>query len=457
MWSGSWVSTHGGALLQTVESSIGCEASDLLGLALRLNPKRAHLLVSRVLGKHIPTDPRVVRGAAAILGHLVSQQLGVAAATPPLPSLGKALDGTSSEQTIASQQLAAFTDAALACAGRPAATPGGRALVIGMAETAVALGHVVADAVPGSVYLHSTRATTSVPPMDGFTEPHSHAPGHLLRPSPRSLLSDGDGPLILVDDELTSGTTLLNVLTVLRRHTARTRCVIATLTDLRDDVAVRRMQRSADELGFDLAVVSLVRAQLLLADSFAETAARLVAENRTDAASSLAPGRWDSVAEVSFLSTPDSGLHGITEPQRRALAGRLHAGVLPAPRRGERVLVLGTEEVMTVPLLLADLWKRADPTASVKFSTTTRSPVAAIDQTGYALRSALEWPGEDGSSRFCYNVHPGQRGAAFDRILVVTNDHPNSSSMAALASALKACAPRVALLALSSFDPGAGP
>ena len=40
----------------------------LLGLALRDNPRRAQLLVSRVLGKHVPTDPRVVHTAGLLLG-----------------------------------------------------------------------------------------------------------------------------------------------------------------------------------------------------------------------------------------------------------------------------------------------------------------------------------------------------------------------------------------------------
>ena len=33
--------------------------ADLAGLAVRRNPRRAHLVVSTVLGKHIPVDPRL--------------------------------------------------------------------------------------------------------------------------------------------------------------------------------------------------------------------------------------------------------------------------------------------------------------------------------------------------------------------------------------------------------------
>ena len=44
------------------------------------NPRRAQLLVSRVLGKHVPTDPRVVHAAGLLLGGLVADAL---AARPP--------------------------------------------------------------------------------------------------------------------------------------------------------------------------------------------------------------------------------------------------------------------------------------------------------------------------------------------------------------------------------------
>ena len=47
----------------------------LLGLALRRNPRRAQLLVSQVLGKHVPTDPRLVRAAGLLLGARVADVL----------------------------------------------------------------------------------------------------------------------------------------------------------------------------------------------------------------------------------------------------------------------------------------------------------------------------------------------------------------------------------------------
>ena len=60
-----WVSERFGVRLD------GDGVTELVRLGLRRNPKRAHLLVSTVLGKHIPTDPVRVRGAADRLADLV--------------------------------------------------------------------------------------------------------------------------------------------------------------------------------------------------------------------------------------------------------------------------------------------------------------------------------------------------------------------------------------------------
>ena len=70
-WSGTWVADHLGLELRTTATPLGLDLADLLGLAVRRNPRRAHLLVSRVLGKHVPTDPRVIYGAGVALGELV--------------------------------------------------------------------------------------------------------------------------------------------------------------------------------------------------------------------------------------------------------------------------------------------------------------------------------------------------------------------------------------------------
>ncbi|WP_240508784.1 phosphoribosyltransferase domain-containing protein, partial [Streptomyces ossamyceticus] len=145
IWSGTWVAERLGVELVGDE-----ELSGLLGLALRRNPKRAHLLVSNVLGKHVPQSPAVVHGHGVALGRRVRDLLGA--------------DGARAS------------------------------VVLGYAETATGLGHSVADGLGDAPYLHSTRRPVDgVAQAGGFEESHSHATSHLLLPKDPELLA-GTGP-----------------------------------------------------------------------------------------------------------------------------------------------------------------------------------------------------------------------------------------------------------------------
>ncbi|MFD8134309.1 phosphoribosyltransferase domain-containing protein, partial [Streptomyces mirabilis] len=84
VWTGTWVAERLGVEL------VGDERlSDLLGLALRRNPRRAHLLVSNVLGKHVPQSPSVVYGHGFALGRRVRELLGAGGGGPPRPPAGR--------------------------------------------------------------------------------------------------------------------------------------------------------------------------------------------------------------------------------------------------------------------------------------------------------------------------------------------------------------------------------
>ncbi|MCU1689967.1 MAG: phosphoribosyltransferase, partial [Jatrophihabitantaceae bacterium] len=214
-----WAERATGIAIADRDSLIGVGVTDLVRLGLRDNPKRLHLLVSRVLGKHVPTDPRIVLGAGWLLGVLVCDVL-----TGSIPdgapgrvdadlhaagdTLRRALGGDLAAAGQLPGQVRALM-AARAAAGVPAT------VVLGFAETATAVGHCVSDALPASRYLHSSRRVVpGVAPAAGFVEAHSHAPDHLLLPDTPEFLTAGapDEVLVLVDDELSTGATAANTI-----------------------------------------------------------------------------------------------------------------------------------------------------------------------------------------------------------------------------------------------------
>jgi hypothetical protein len=425
----------------------GADPRVLLGLALRRNPRRAQLLVSRVLGKHVPTDPRLVRAAGLLLGGLVADALAGRPARPlPVPLLHAAVDGDPTA-------TGALHTAAQAAIGEPP-----DALVLGFAETATALGHCVAEGLGGTEFLHSTRRPVpGFTTAGGFTEEHSHATDHLLLPAEARLLR-GARPLVLVDDELSTGRTALNTIAALHRAAPREHYVVAALVDVRPPGG--ELAAGVAALGARLDVVALARGAVDLPPDIAERAAALRAELDADPDSGALRARLaciqsatrvhsdrDSRVELLGLGWP-AGLpagarHGFGEAEHRALAAALPGladGLARAAglRPGERTLVLGTEELMQLPLRLAQTL--ADAGHDVSFSTTTRSPAVVVDQPGYALTSGITFPAHDDPAdgpgpRFAYNV-----GAEpWDHVLVVVD--PPADTPALRAGLLPALAP----------------
>jgi hypothetical protein len=154
-----------------------------------------------------------------------------------------------------------------------------------------------------------------------------------------------------------------------------------------------------------------------------------------------------SRVELRELGWPDGvsvgGRHGFTAVDHVALATALPglAGRLGV-RSAERTLVLGTEELMQLPLRLAQVL--ADAGHEVAFSTTTRSPAVVVDQPGYALRSGLTFPAHDDPAdgpgpRYAYNLG-GPAEPPWDHVLVVVD--PPADSPALHSGLLAALTPR---------------
>ncbi|MFI1176468.1 phosphoribosyltransferase [Streptomyces melanogenes] len=490
VWSGTWVAERLGVELQGDE-----RLPELLGLALRRNPKRAHLLVSNVLGKHVPQRPSRVYGAGFALGEEVRELLGPAAAG---------------------------------------------AVVLGYAETATGLGHAVADGLGVAPYLHSTRRPVDgVARAGGFEESHSHATSHLLLPEDPGLLA-GDGVLVLVDDEFSTGNTVLNTIRALHARYPRPRYVIVALVDMRSPTDRTRLTTFATELGAEVSLVTLAAGTVLLPEGVLERGMALVAEHEVPVpptavgmraakggtgghSGTPAPGAGQGMDAADVAGAegtspgdgvplcppvppcgtiahsgagesahggvgqavhsgagtgtcavtrvdlswpdglPDGGRHGFTPEHRGALeaalprmAGAIRRALGDTPGR---TLVLGFEELMYAPLRLALALE--DAGGDVRFSTTTRSPVLAVDDPGYAIRTRLVFPAHDNPSdgpgeRYAYNV----AGAGYDTVVAVVDSAADTPALHApdgLLARLAAHIPHVVLAVVPSYVPEGAP
>ena len=345
----------------------------LFDIAERRNPKRAFLFVSKVLGRHIPVSPGVMRAVY--------------------------------------RQLAERF---------PSVSPG-PVLFIGMAETAVGLGAGVFDEMrqqlDESVYLTSTRHPVAGELLCEFKENHSHATDHLLYLPQNAELRRRvleARTLVLIDDEATTGNTFINLLEALKndgglQHIAEV--ITVTLTDWSGDAVAQRCPLPVQS-------VSLVQGDWHW-------------QQKPDAPVPVMPDvNVSSSGSVAISGKQSWGRLGMAQP-----AADLGIGI--QPKAGEKILVLGSGEFVWEPFLLAERLEKLG--AEVKYSSTTRSPIAI----GFAIQSAIAFTDNYGLgiANYVYNVADQQ----FDRILLCT-ETPADSVDPLLIAALRKVAPDVEII-----------
>jgi len=148
----------------------GADIAELCAVAARANPKRGFLIVSKILGRHVPTAPARMRQAMDALAAMLP-----ADPAEPVTFLGMAETATALGQGV----FAAYRRA----------HPGVRALYLQTSRQRVA----------GSLVLAS------------FEEGHSHATTHLVQVADAAMaaLAAETRTLVIVDDECSTGGTFL--------------------------------------------------------------------------------------------------------------------------------------------------------------------------------------------------------------------------------------------------------
>lgn len=353
------------------------DAGELVGVAERANPRRSFLLVSTVLGKHVPVAAARCRLAGIALGLRV-------AADPRAPAARRALAGGERAARLAGELV------------RAPATALPDAGVIAFAETATGLGEQVASILDAAWLQTTTRQRSALADAVAFDEAHSHAPEQWIG------IADDErwppGPLVVVDDELTTGATAARLVAVLHARRPRARYVVAVLVDGRPD-GDGPLERCARELDARIDVVCLQRRGRQAALPAGWSGGAL--PRALAGALPPAPARELRVRYGGPLQH-----HGQRREARRRLADAARATAAELGPLPPGSLVLGTGEHLGFA-------QRCAEHARALTSSTTRSPVLVARAAGYPIRDGLAFASSDadGLTGFAYNVRAATRPA----------------------------------------------
>ena len=165
------------------ESRIYKEKVNLYYPAYRNNKRRGFLFVSPFLGKHIPT--RVSK--LMFMGRLLAAKI---------------------KHSLIPESVCECFNQDVSNYEFPKPYLGKNVCVCGMGETATGLGYAVAKSIPNAKFTYTTRQSLE-PGITylGFEEKHSHA-RYLKLPLQELVRCD---TLVIVDDEITTGNTIVNL------------------------------------------------------------------------------------------------------------------------------------------------------------------------------------------------------------------------------------------------------
>ncbi|KAF6566051.1 phosphoribosyltransferase domain-containing protein [Paenibacillus sp. EKM202P] len=421
-------------------------------MAARVNKKRSFLFVSKVLGKHIPVNPYTSLLSGAALAILLYKEL--------VPQSGQQMDKLIREavrglldSNYAKEAYEKLMDERLAFAFPEPIK------FVGFAETATALGHSMYRLFDdGATYIHTTREDIpGLRPIIRFEEEHSHAVDHRCYALNEDAFA-GDGPIVLVDDEITTGKTTLNIIRDIQEHFPRKQYVIASLLDWRTDSDEQAFADLEAELGIRITPLSLLKGKIEIQGApildhteyagqtgNAEHAATSTVEINKDFsvddhclekdASAFERVSHSSLSTDGYANTTPylkyTGRFGLQSADNSALDAEITrtAARLNQLRSGQRTLVMGTGEFMYIPMRIA-----AELGPDVYYQSTTRSPVYPHREEEYGVACGVTYPSPEDSTvgNFIYNVEPGQ----YDEIFVLLERESDPERMKPMLDAL---------------------
>jgi len=339
----------------------------LIGLAKRQNnARRPFLIVNKMQGKHIPADPRETLSYFSLLGKLAAERC----------------------------------------------EEGENILVIGFAETATAVGAAVAIEISGSVYCHTTREPVrGRHPTVEFLEEHSHATGHALYMDGMTRFDR----IIFVDDEITTGKTVVNFIRALEKSKL-------VRPDVKYTVAALIFSlRATDMLNDDR--VSFAFLTRIDTSNVAAPDIKPISANQP---SCEAPGV--NATQVHGLRNPREGI--VSEEYSRDCEHFAESAARLMDVTGEDILVLGSEEFMYPPLILGAFLRARGRHA--RCHATTRSPIEPFDGEGYPIKSQWPIPSLYDASRetYLYNLRK------YDSVIIATDAPQNRDAELQIRSVL---------------------
>lgn len=332
--------------VEIVDNPLNLNIEEFLETALRNNNKRRFLFVSKTLGKHLPVHPERVDA----LGELLSKAYKMK------------YDNYLNEN----------------------------ALVIGFAETATCLAHSFFNYLESAdFFIHTTREEVKDYRKLEFLEEHSHATEQNLYIDNLDTVNNLDS-IILVDDEITTAKTCVNMIKQMQNVYNAKKYVIASILNWIDEDRRHEIESEAEKLNCKIEFIYLFNGKFKfnlednadLSDCIEE-----VKENNNEIEiNNINLDFKKYIGNKKYLM--HSGRFGITRKDQNELLEIIknESKKLKPKYDNHEVLALGIEEFMYIPMMLSK-----EINGEVYYHSLTRSPILPRKLKDYPIKDKYKF------------------------------------------------------------------
>lgn len=379
------------------ENLYGIDIDDLISIGYRTNnSKRNFLFISKILGKHIEVRPDMCKVGGLLLASTIfirNDKIGI---------LINYLKNQNDNEKLVKEALK------LTYKNKE------KIAILGFAETATGLGMAVASAIENSYYITTTREDIKdIKSLFNFQEEHSHATTHKCFPEEPNKLIEADR-IILVDDEITTGRSILNIIKELIKVTNIRKYTVLTILDLRNIEYRNLYKEFSNENKIEINVNSLISGEVEALDNkiYIESEENEIEEITHIIDLNIMKRRGEYLKFTGKFGVNFKEILAI-EKESIIVANRIQEII----GQDKKILVLGHGENIYIPSRIASYLK-----GDVYFKSTTRSPIYCSREEGYFIQDKNNFY-HKGNKYYFYNKSSIEKN--YDIVVLISEDDFN--------------------------------
>lgn len=327
------------------------------------NNKRKYLVVNKIQGKHIPVSPK----KALQMFKLLAEKL-------------KKYEGE-------------------------------KLLLIGFAETATAIGAAVAVEL-NCKYIQTTRETITGVDYIFFSEAHSHATEQKLVKNDIEQIIDNIDRIIFIEDEVTTGNTIKNIITILKNNYKSTiNFSVASILNGMDENSKNDFSENNIKIHYLIKTDHSKYEKITQKYEYAENNYKL---NENKIKKEYKDIKIKGAIDSRRLINSDKYIKACNN-----LWEEIKNKEQNKTDKKQKILVLGTEEFMFPALYVANKIEKENNT--VYFHATTRSPILESKEKDYPIHKTYELRSFYDKNRVTYVYELDK----YDKCYIITDSKQN--------------------------------